>query len=135
MSIFNFFRPKAPDVPPPDVFESLAAVSKFAKIRECSPEFYDAHSDPIDMAEGLIGFLANQNSHLGMILSITGASVDDTAMALRQEIPTMGLEPRTIDFLDSTMTVVMKRLLPLLDDPRLPPYLNECRHPIKGAFE
>ena len=135
MSLFNIFRPKQADIQEPDVFESLAAISKFAKIRECSPEFYDVHYDPIDMAEGLIGFLGNQNQHLGMILSITGVSVADTAAALRQEVPKMGLEQRTIEFLDSTMTVVMRRLLPLLDDPQSPSYLEECRHPIRGAFE
>lgn len=134
MGIFSFFQRKK-SKEPPTPFETMAAMSRIQTVRECAPEFYLQHRNAIDMTVGFLGFLGQQHSAFGQIFSRSGTPLPDIAAALAQAIPRMGLEQRTLDFIDSTMTTVMDALYDVVSAPNLPPYLADCVWPIKGAFE
>jgi hypothetical protein len=134
MNIFNSFR-KQPQKEPPTPFETMAAFSRFQNVQECSPEFYQKHHDAIDMTVGFIGFLGQQHEHFAQTFTFSNAPIPDIARTLEQAMPQMDLEQRTLDFIDSTMTVVMQKLHGVVTAPDLPPYLQDCVWPIVGAFE
>lgn len=134
MGIFSFFQRKKSKVPPTP-FETMAAMSKIQNVRECSPDFYGQHRNAIDMTVGFLGFLGQKHSAFGQIFSHANAPLPEIAAALEKAIPRMGLEQRTLDFIDSTMTTVMDTLYNVVSAPNLPPYLAECVWPITGAFE
>jgi hypothetical protein len=134
MKILNLFR-KQPPKEPPTPFETMAAFSRFQIVQECSPQFYQQHHDAIDMTVGFIGFLGEQHEYLKQTFMVTNAPIPDIARTLEQAMSQMELEQRTLDFIDSTMTVVMQKLHGVVTAPDLPPYLKDCVWPIVGAFE
>jgi len=134
MNILNLFR-KQPQKEPPTPFETMAAFSRFKNVEECSPDFYQKHHDAIDMTVGFIGFLGQQHGHFTQIFTYSNAPIPDIARTLEEAMPNMALEQRTLDFIDSTMTVIMQKLREVVTDPNLPPYLQDCVWPVLGAFE
>ena len=134
MNILNLFR-KQPPKGPPSPFETMAAFSRFQNVRECSPKFYEKHHDAIDMTVGFIGFLSEQHPHFAQTFYVSNAPIADIARTLEQGMRRMELEQQTLDFIDSTMTVVMQKLYGVVTAQDLPPYLKDCVWPIVGAFE
>lgn len=134
MGIFSFFQRKKGKAPPTP-FETMAAMNRIRNVRECSPGFYQQHREAIDMTAGFLGFLGQQHPMFGQIFALTQAPISEMAATLERAIPRMGLEQRTLDFMDSTMTTVMESLYDVVTAPDLPRYLEDCVWPITGAFE
>lgn len=119
----------------PSPFDTLAAFSRFQNVQECSPKFYQKHYDAIDMTVGFIGFLGSEDERFSQIFRFSNAPLPEISSTLERAIPQMNLDQRMLDFIDSTMTVVMQKLHGVVQDPELPPYLQDCVWPIVGAFE
>ncbi len=130
----DFFKSKKP-LPWPEWYESLAAVAKLATARKHAPAFYRAHHDPLDMAEGFVGFLRGRHSVFNEIFMFSDAPLDAIAGMIRCTLPRLDLKRETVEFIDSTMTVIMRRLIAVVKDPNLPLYLKNSQWPILGGFE
>jgi hypothetical protein len=122
--------------PTPDVFDSLAAVSKFSDIAEWAPAFYKRHQQAIDHAVGFVRMLGSWDPSVRLIVGFTLVPVGQTAEALRgwYESASQRLSERDIYMFDKTMTPALAAMLPVFRDPELPPALEECRWGIESAF-
>jgi len=136
MSLFKWFRTEKPKPkPPPSPFETLAAMSRFQEVEERSPAFFQKYYHPICMTVGFLGFLKQQHEFFRFVFSCNVAGIPAQAASLEDGFRRMNLEARTVDFIDNTMTTLMKVLLPVVQDPECPPYLKDCVWPIAGALE
>lgn len=118
----------------PDVFDSLAALSKFVDVQECAQLFYARHKDGIDTVVRTIRLVMDGNPGLRTILGFTAAAVPIMASALRDWSKAAGVSNAEIEAIDKYVGIAVRAALPVFSDPKLPTFLRECRWGIVGAF-
>lgn len=128
-------NPPTPPRNPPSPFETIAALAKFSRIPECSPEFYQKHFDAIDLAGGMVGWMGSLFKPLAQGLAVTGAPLDKMAQYIEVTLQGAKLTEWDLQSLDNNMEQAALKLLPVLKDPDFPAYMEECRWPIEGMFE
>ena len=119
----------------PTPFESLAAINFLSKASECAPEFYERHRQAFDMAAGFIGCLCMDHPGLATIFAFTLTPLSRTASLLEQFLRSTPLPNFNMEWVDAQMTIQMEMFIPVVRDPELPAFYEECRWPIEGALE
>ena len=120
----------------PDAFDSLAAISRFIGVEKSSPEFYQRHYHPVEMACAFVRVLAGHYPKLGeafrqsLLLPVSQGS-----QPIRDIMPTLGLTEERIIWFDAQMTEILKALVPVARDPSMPEWLQESKWAIEGAFQ
>lgn len=119
----------------PDAFDSLAAICKFIAVPKIEPNFHRRHYHAIEMADAFIRVLASKHEPLKKVLQSTlPLPVSESAQALREVVPAIGLDEKQVQWLDAQMTEILKVLVPVVRDPDLPSWLSSCRNPFEQAF-
>jgi hypothetical protein len=118
----------------PDVFDSLAALSKFVDVPDCAQLFYGRHKAGIDTVVRTIRHLTDSNPALRTNLEFTAAPVPVTAGTLRDWYKTATVSDIEIEAIDKYVGIAMRAVLPVFSDPKLPTFLRECRWGIVGAL-
>ena|SRR3989344_71565 len=120
----------------PDFFDSLTAICKFIAVPKAEPEFHDRHHHAVEMASAFLRVLAGNHPPLEKAFrSSLPLSISAGSEPIRKVFPTLGLTEDDVQWLDSQTTEILKVLLPVVRDPKLPSWLAECRWAIEGAFD
>ncbi len=119
----------------PDVFDSLVAICKFIAVPKMEPEFHRKHYHAVEMSNAFIKLLVAHHPRLEAPFRKSPVSISEGAEALRQVIPTLGLNEEEVAWLDDQLTEILKVLVPVVRDPALPHWLTECKWAIEGAFQ
>ena len=137
MSIFDFLKKKAGKETGelPDAFDSLAAICKFIAVQQIEPAFYQSHLNAIEMANSFSRVLASNYPALDTAFRASlPLSISEGSRYIRQAVPVAGLSEDRLKWLDLQMTEILKVLLPVVRDPKLPAWLSESKWAVEGAF-
>ncbi len=136
MAWFNVFRKtgEAEQVIA-DEFDCLAAMVRFASVKERSFAFYQKHRLAVDQALEFILTLRAESRELGFMLSGSSTPVAKVAQTLRQRVSELHLSARGQEMVDNGASELLPLFLPLLADTSRPAYLEECRWIVKHAAD
>ena len=118
----------------PDVFDTLAALSKLPEVTELAPDFYLRHEDALNDAISFVQLIGMQDRAVRTILPFTSAPVGTTADELRGRFESALHSASEIDRLGRLLDRVLRGLLDVFHDPEVPNFLEESRWGVVGAF-
>jgi hypothetical protein len=121
---------------PPTVFESFAAVVKYLAAEKMSPEFYEKHAHAIDFTKHFLSTVAVDFPSLETAMrKALPIAVVEGASLIEEAIRSIELPDNDMALMDRRLTEVLRALVPVVDDPLLPGWLQETRWAVRGAFE
>jgi hypothetical protein len=121
---------------PPSTFETFAGVGKFIAVSRVSPQFYEQHTHPVEMACAFLRILASEHPALERALRASlSLPLAEGAAHLEVAFQEARLGKAQLSWLDAQSTEVLRGLVPVVRDSSLPNWLAECRWAVLGAFE
>jgi hypothetical protein len=121
---------------PPTTFETFAGIGKFIAASRMSPQFYEQHTHPVEMACAFLRILASEHPALERALRASlSLPLAEGAVHLQAAFQEARLGAAQLSWLDAQSTEVLKGLVPVVRDSSLPNWLAECRWAVQGAFE
>lgn len=110
----------------PDAFDSLAAICKFIAVLRISPEFYAMYQYPIEFTCAYIRQFATLYPPIEKAFrSSLPLSIPEGAKHIQQAIVITSISENDLSWFNNQMTEVLKILLPVVRDPKLPEWLSE----------
>ena len=116
-----------------DEYDVLAAIVRFASVKERSFAFYQKHRPAVDTALELISTLRGESRELGFMLSGSSEPIEKTAAALRKRVGELRLSNAAQAVVDGGALELLPQLEPMLLDTSRPAYLDECRWVMKSC--
>ncbi|MDB6140708.1 MAG: hypothetical protein JWO94_3780 [Verrucomicrobiaceae bacterium] len=116
-----------------DEYDVLAAVVRFASVKERSFAFYQKHRLAVDAALEFINTLRSESREMGMLLSGSGDPVQKTAAALRKRVGDLRVSTKAQSLVDGDAQDLIAQMEPMLADTSRPAYLDECRWIVKSC--
>ena len=133
MAWFNVFK-KAGEAAPvaADEFDALAAIVRFASVKERSFAFYQKHRLVVDSALEFINTLRGESREMGFMLSGSSDPIQKTSLALRKRVGELRLSNAAQTLVDEGTADLLAQCSPMLSDTSHPAYLDECRWVLKS---
>lgn len=120
----------------PTVFESLAAVDKFIAVPRLAADFYAKHRHAVDFTSAFLRQVASSYPPFDSAFrAALPLPIREGAVQIEATFRSGALPPEKMEWFDAQMTEVLKVLVPIVRDPELPDWLQECKWAIEGAFE
>ena len=136
MAWYNIFRKSGePEQAVADEFDFLAAIVRFASIKERSSAFYQKHRLVVDQALEFVHTLRAESRDLGFMLTGSGVPVANVAQTVRGRIGGLSLSPKAQECVETGARDVVTKFGPILADLSRPAYLDECKWIVKSACD
>ena len=133
MAWFKVFKRGGEEAPVvADQYDALAAIVRFASVKERSFAFYQKHRLAVDAALEFITTLRSESRELGFMLSGSGDPLEKTALTLRKRVTQLQLSNSAQSQVDEDASTLLASCEPMLDDTSRPAYLEECRWVVKS---
>ncbi len=134
MAWYNIFRKSGePEQAVADEFDFLAAIVRFASIKERSSAFYQKHRLVVDQALEFVNGLRAESRDLGFMLTGSGIPLAKVAQTVRDRIGGLSLSLKAQESVDTGARELVTTFGPILADLSRPAYLDECKWIIKSA--
>ena len=136
MAWFNVFKKSGEVVQAvADEFDALAAIVRFASIKERSFAFYQKHRLVVDAALEFVSALRRDSRELGLMLSGSSDPTEKTARILRKRVAELQLPQAAQALVNTGSKELVLKFAPMLADTSRPAYLDECRWVIESCAE
>ena len=133
MAWYNVFKKAGEEAPVvADQYDALAAIVRFASVKERSFAFYQKHRLAVDAALEFIITLRAESRELGFLLSGSGDPLEKSAKALRKRVGELRLSNVAQTLMDETTPDLLARCTSMLDDTSRPAYLEEARWVVRS---
>lgn len=118
-----------------DEFDLLAAIVRFASIKERSSAFYQKHRVVVDLALEFVNTLRAESRELGLMLSGSDVPIAKIAQTLRDRVGGLRLSHKAQEVMEVGAKELMPQFGPILADTSRPAYLEECRWIVKASSD
>ena len=136
MAWFNVFRKSGEsEQVVADEFDSLAAIMRFASIKERSSAFYQKHRLVVDQALEFVNSVRTESRELGLMLSGSAMPLTKVAQTLRERVGDLRLSHSALEMIEAGARDLLPQFVPILADTSRPAYLDECKGIIKAACD